>query len=456
MAEFAYLIAVMAFVFGMRWLRHPDTAKKGNVLSALGMVIAVLTAIFQPLEGNQGNITWILVGLGLGTLIGLPLAKRVQMTSMPQLVAIFNGLGGASAMVLGFIEFQALLENGIQAPGRAGIILAALIIGAVSFSGSIIAFAKLEGLLKKDIAFPGYNIFNFGLLAAIVGLSIYSAAFGGGSTSYLVIITLLSLIYGISFVGPIGGADMPVVIALLNSLTGISAATSGLVYNNKAMLIGGVLVGASGAILTVLMCQAMNRSLWNVFFGKFVGTGGGEAVDGIMKEAGLSDVAIQLQYADSVMFVPGYGMAVAQAQKICKDVDDALTKNGVEVKYGIHPVAGRMPGHMNVLLAEADVPYDKLLDLDAANDFLKGSNVTVIIGANDVVNPAALTDKASPLFGMPILDVLQSDSVIVMKRGRGTGYSGVQNGLFFHDKTKLLFGDAKDSLKKLLDELGNS
>ncbi len=448
---FAYLVAVILFAFGIRMLRSPSTAKKGNLLSAVGMAIALITALIQPMDGSAGNYIWIAGAMLAGAAIGWPIAQRVQMTAMPQLVAMFNGLGGASAMVLAIVEYMKKGGSNM-ATGELLILFAALAIGAISFTGSIIAWAKLQGVMWKNFSFRGHDVVNFLMLGALIVLGVLCFVMPDNRNIFFAIMAGLAMLYGLSFVVPIGGADMPVVISLLNSLTGLSAAAAGLVYQNKAMIIGGLLVGASGTILTILMCKAMNRSLWNV-----VGAGanfGAKAIEageaGTFKEVTSDDLAVMLQYSENVMVIPGYGMAVAQAQKVAKELDDVLSKEGVNFKYGIHPVAGRMPGHMNVLLAEADVPYDKLLDLDDANDALNDTDVVMVIGANDVVNPAADDDPNSPIYGMPILDTLKAKSVIVLKRGRGTGYSGIQNQLFFHDKTRMYFGDAKESLGKLV------
>lgn len=453
LVNISYLIGAVAFVWGLRLLSSPDTAKKGNRLAGIGMVIAIIATFVRPLENSQGNFIWIIAGLIVGGAIGFIAAKRVQMTAMPQMVSIFNGLGGACAVVLAVAE---MLLQPEMAPGSAAIAVTTLLIGGVAFTGSLLAYAKLQGLIwDNTLTLPKHNIINLILLIASIAFAIY-LVIAGWSTGSLIAFTVLTLLYGFSFVIPIGGADMPVVISLLNSFTGLSAAAAGLIYENNIMLVGGILVGASGTILTVLMCEAMNRSLLNVIIGGF---GGGAAAakgasgDQIAKEISLNDLAIQLYYSQSVMFVPGYGLAVAQAQKICKEVDDILESNGVEVKYAIHPVAGRMPGHMNVLLAEADVPYPKLLDLDDSNNALPNTDVVVIVGANDVVNPAAEDDPGSPVYGMPVLQVWNAKHVIVLKRSMRPGYAGIQNQLFFHEKTKMLFGDAKASLSALASEL---
>jgi len=377
------------------------------------------------------------------------------------MVSIFNGLGGACAVVLAYAELFPFYggQTELDTAGL-GIVMLALLIGGVSFTGSMLAFAKLQGLIwDNTLLLPRHDIVNLLLLVLTVGLGIYLTAVGSSASLALgSTFMVLALIYGFSFVIPIGGADMPVVISLLNSLTGLSAAVTGLIYGSQFMLVGGILVGAAGTILTVLMCDAMNRSLTNVLIGGFGGgAAGGKGADGdqVAKEVTVNDAAIQLFYSNSAIIVPGYGLAVAQAQKVCKEVDELLEANGVDVKYAIHPVAGRMPGHMNVLLAEADVPYPKLLDLDEANDALKSTDMVVIVGANDVVNPAAEDDPSSPIHGMPVLKVWDAQNIIVLKRSMRPGYAGIQNPLFFHEKTRMLFGDAKDSLGNLASEIKN-
>lgn len=453
----AYLLGAVGFVWGLRLLSSPDTARRGNIYAGVGMGLAIIAALVAPLEGANNNYGWIIGGIAVGAIAGGISARRIQMTAMPQMVSIFNGLGGACAVVLAMVE---LVNMSNPTPGGIGIALLTLLIGGVAFTGSLLAFAKLQGLVwDSTITLPKHNIINMVLLVGtlVVGVMLYLQ---GAEMSLGLLLTFLglTLVYGFSFVAPIGGADMPVVISLLNSFTGLSAAAAGLIYGNQLMLVGGILVGASGTILTVLMCEAMNRSLLNVLIGGF-GGGGGSAAKGtgdqVAKEVTINDAAIQLYYSQSVMIVPGYGLAVAQAQKVCKEVDDLLEANGVDVKYAIHPVAGRMPGHMNVLLAEADVPYPKLLDLDDANDALPNTDIVVVVGANDVVNPSALDDPGSPIYGMPVLNVWEAKHVIVLKRSMSPGYAGIQNPLFFHDKNKMLFGDAKDSLSKVVSELKN-
>ncbi len=455
----AYLVGATSFVWGLRQLSSPDTARKGNLLAAFGMGIAIIATMVLPMVGAPNNYAWIIGGMLIGSIIGFFAAKKVQMTAMPQMVSIFNGLGGACAVVLAMTELVHYY-NGTSAmgSGQLFIVLTTMLIGAIAFTGSMLAFAKLQGLVwDNQVTLPKHNIINMILLAATLALTIY-VFFGGRAAGLSLAIGLmaLSLIYGFSFVAPIGGADMPVVISLLNSFTGLSAAAAGLIYNNNIMLVGGILVGASGTILTVLMCEAMNRSLLNVLIGGFGGGGAaakGVSGDQVAKTVTINDAAIQLFYSQSVMVVPGYGLAVAQAQKVVKELDDLLSANGVDVTYAIHPVAGRMPGHMNVLLAEADVPYPKLLDLEDANAALPNTDMVVIIGANDVVNPAALDDPGSPIYGMPVLNVWEAKHVIVMKRSMSPGYAGIQNPLFFHEKNRMLFGDAKDSLQKLVSEI---
>ncbi|MEL6668562.1 MAG: NAD(P)(+) transhydrogenase (Re/Si-specific) subunit beta [Bacteroidota bacterium] len=455
----AYLAGALAFVVGIRRLSSPDTARKGNLLAAIGMGIAIVATLVYPFGPIPNNYAWIIGGMAVGSGVGWLAANKVQMTAMPQMVSIFNGLGGACAVLLALIEFRQLDVAGTSAGLGALLVLGlTLLIGAVAFTGSILAYLKLDGKVwDSQVTLPKHSILNIILLILSVGGLVYLCTLDPPSFGLVLGYMALCLVYGFSFVAPIGGADMPVVISLLNSFTGLSAATAGLIYNNQIMLVGGILVGASGTILTVLMCQAMNRSLFNVIIGGFGGGASAKASDGdqVAKTVSTSDAAIQLFYAQSVMFVPGYGLAVAQAQKVCKEVDDLLQANGVDVKYAIHPVAGRMPGHMNVLLAEADVPYPQLLDLDEANSALPNTDAVVIVGANDVVNPAALDDPGSPVYGMPVLNVWDAKNIIVLKRSMRPGYAGIQNQLFFHPKTSMLFGDAKDSLQELAGEIKN-
>lgn len=456
--DVALLLAAIAFIVGLRRLSSPDTARNGNLMAALGMGIAVIAMLIYPLGDIPNNYAWIAGGLVVGSVIGQRAAIKVKLTAMPQLVSVFNGFGGACAVLLGLVEFYKG-NVGLSSPGVGEllIIVFTALVGSVSFTGSMLAFAKLDGRVDdRKITFRGHQNVNILLLVASLAYGIYIAiAFDGMAMPILIGYIVLALIYGFSFVAPIGGADMPVVISLLNSFTGLTAAAAGLIYDNQIMLLGGVLVGASGTILTVLMCEAMNRSLLNVIIGGFGSSGAAASgdTDGVVKEVSIADAAIQLFYSGSVMFVPGYGLAVAQAQKDMKELDDLLEANGVSVRYAIHPVAGRMPGHMNVLLAEADVPYPKLLDLEEANPLMAQTDVIVVVGANDVVNPAALDDPGSPIYGMPVLEVWKAKTVIVMKRSMSTGYAGIQNPLFFHERNKMLFGDAKNSIQALVKEV---
>ncbi|NBX10985.1 MAG: NAD(P)(+) transhydrogenase (Re/Si-specific) subunit beta [Chitinophagaceae bacterium] len=458
-----YLISSVTFIVGLKMLSHPATARNGNFVAAFGMTIAIFGTIFHYQEEGRhlGNYPWIFGGILIGAVVGTLAAKRVKMTAMPEMVSLFNGMGGACAALISLVEFDHLshTDGASVEPGFLLIIVLGLIIGSVSFAGSIIAWGKLNGSIK-DYSFKGQHIFNLLLLGVIIGLAVY--LIGWMPTQSIVVfyvIFFLSLLYGIFFVFPIGGADMPVVISLLNSFTGVAAACGGFLYENKVMLTGGILVGAAGTLLTILMCKAMNRSLTNVLIGSFgasaVGGGPSTSVQGTHKEISLSDTAVLMSYANKVFIVPGYGLAVAQAQHACHELEKLLESKGVEVKYAIHPVAGRMPGHMNVLLAEADVPYDKLLEMEQANEEFSTTDVVLILGANDVVNPAAKTDPSSPIYGMPILDVELAKHVIVNKRSMKPGYAGIENELFFRPKTSMLFGDAKKVLQDLVAEIKN-
>jgi len=450
--DLIYLLGSVTFIFGLKMLSHPDTARSGNLVAAAGMTLAIFATIF--LDKTTGNYLWIFGGIAIGTVVGWIAAKKVKMTAMPQMVSLFNGMGGACAAVISFVEYT---KHDFSHGGwvNIAIIMAALIIGSVSFAGSMIAFGKLNGNIG-DLVFPGQKIINLLILAGAVVIAVYLSSQHSGDNTLLLIITLIALIYGVMFVMPIGCADMPVVISLLNSFTGVAAAFGGFVYNNQVMLTGGILVGSAGTILTILMCKAMNRSLFNVIAGAFGTAGGakgGDKEQGTVKEISVSDAGVLLSYSKKVFIVPGYGLAVAQAQHTCHELEKLLEEKGVEVRYAIHPVAGRMPGHMNVLLAEADVPYDKLLEMDDANGDMDNTDVSIIIGANDVVNPAAKNDPQSPIWGMPILEVDRCHNVIIMKRSMAAGYAGIDNELFFYPKTRMLFGDAKASLQKLVTEV---
>ena len=491
-----YLIASVTFIIGLKMLSNPASARKGNLLAAAGMTIAILGTIFLYQDNGHRlfNYGWIFGGLIIGSVVGTLTAKKVKMTAMPEMVSLFNGMGGACAALISIVEFNHLIEaTAVQdytrtstefifyefPTGKLLIILLGLIIGSVSFAGSMVAWGKLNGKVK-DISFKGQNIFNLAILFIIIvgaivlminienGLQLTGSRFSNGiEPRYFLVqpwvqltfysIFILSILYGVFFVFPIGGADMPVVISLLNSFTGVAAACGGFLYDNKVMLTGGILVGAAGTLLTILMCKAMNRSLGNVLIGSFGGNktaaAAGNTAQGHYKEISMADAAMVMSYANKVMIVPGYGLAVAQAQHICHELEKILNDKGVQVLYAIHPVAGRMPGHMNVLLAEADVSYEKLLEMETANDEFKTADVVLILGANDVVNPAAKTDTASPIYGMPILEVELAKNVIVNKRSMKPGYAGIENGLFFQPKTSMLFGDAKKVLQDLCAEI---
>jgi H+-translocating NAD(P) transhydrogenase subunit beta len=468
-----YLISSITFILGLKMLSNPATARRGNLIAAFGMTLAIFGTIFlykDETGSRLHNYAWIFVAIIIGTVVGTLMAKKVKMTAMPEMVSLFNGMGGACAALISAAEFYHIykLHEGSPATPFADLapvgyyitIAAGAIIGTVSYTGSIIAWGKLNGRVK-DFSFKGQHIFNIALLITIIILTViaYRSTMGGILVPFF-LIGFFALIYGILFVLPIGGADMPVVISLLNSFTGVAAACGGFLYDNKVMLTGGILVGAAGTLLTMLMCKAMNRSLTNVLIGSFGGssgaTGGAAAgPQGSYKEILLSDAAVLMSYASKVYIVPGYGLAVAQAQHACHDLEKLLTEKGVNVQYAIHPVAGRMPGHMNVLLAEADVSYDLLKEMEEANEEFPSTNVVLVLGANDVVNPAAKTDPSSPIYGMPILDVELADHVIVNKRSMKPGYAGIENDLFFRKKTSMLFGDSKKVLQNLIAEIKN-
>jgi NAD(P) transhydrogenase subunit beta len=456
--EFIYLIASVTYILGLKMLGHPETARKGNLIAAFGMTLAIFGTIFLY-QGKVQPLIYSLIGAAIviGPIIGWGVAKKVGMTKMPELVSLFNGMGGASAAIIGLIEFNHYVGDQLSI----ATIIAGLIIGSISFSGSMIAWAKLNGTLNKPIRLPSYNILNNIILIAILVFGAYITMSGSDSQLYLYLIFFAALAYGILFVMPIGGADMPVVISLLNSFTGLAAAFAGFLYGNMVMLTGGILVGSAGTILTFAMCDAMNRPLISVIFGAFgEGTAGSDASQkspqgGHIKNTTPSDAAILLNYANKVIIVPGYGLAVAQAQHVIHELELLLEKKGVGVKYAIHPVAGRMPGHMNVLLAETNVDYDKLVEMEDINSEFQNTDAVLVVGANDVVNPAAHNDPSSPIYGMPILDVEKAKSIIINKRSMNPGYAGIENELFFNQKTSMLFGDAKDVLTKLVHELKN-
>lgn len=458
MSPFLYdligLLAGVCFILSLKGLSHPGTARRGNLLGALGAGIATFLVFFRS-ENEGRNILWIISAIALGVVIGVPAARKVQMTAMPQLVALFNGVGGGAAALVAIVEYMKLGENASLAVVIATVFT--VIVGCVSFSGSIITFLKLQELMTTaPVVFPGGRFVIAATLAGVLGVSGWVVAALG--TTPLLVLALLSLIFGVLFVLPVGGADVPIVISLLNAFTGLTVAASGYVLQATLLIIAGTLVGASGTILTRLMAEAMGRSLFGTLFGAFTAkpqTGSAAAENRPVKSGTPDDVAILLNYARRVVIVPGFGLAVAQAQHTVRELADLLSAKGIDVAYGIHPVAGRMPGHMNVLLAEANVPYEQLSEMDEVNPTFPQTDVALIIGANDVVNPAAKTTPGCPIYGMPILDVAQAGNVIFLKRSMRPGFAGIENELLFDAKTTLLFGDAKASLTKVVSTLKN-
>lgn len=454
--DLIYLLAAALFVVGIWRLGSPKTARLGNNLSMAGMVLAIIATFFH--EDVNGNYIWILLAMIVGGLPGWYLANRVQMTAMPQMIAIFNGLGGAASAFVGVAEALDKVDLG---RGTLTTIVLGTIVGSITLTGSLVAYAKLQGLIKGTPKLPiDRNMLAIGLIAALVILIIATIAAGsGGAGDTLLIITfIVALVAGYLLVVPIGGADMPVVIAILNAFSGIAGILTGFALHLQPLIVAGTLVGASGLFLSLLMARAMNRSLMNVIFGSFgaAAVKGGVASTGEAKpivETSPEDAAVSLGYASRVIVVPGYGLAVAQAQHAVQELAAVLQERGVDVRYAIHPVAGRMPGHMNVLLAEANVPYDDLYEMDAINNDFAKTDVALVIGANDVTNPAARDDPSSPIYGMPILKVDEADRVIVLKRGMSPGFAGVENELFHLPHTAMLFGDAKDSLQRLIGEV---
>ena len=453
--ELIYLIASVTYILGLKMLGNPETARRGNLIAATGMTLAIFGTIFLY-KGEVASHIYMLIGTAIliGTVIGWLVAKKVAMTKMPELVSLFNGMGGASAALIGLIEFHHYVGNTLSTVT----ILAGIIIGSISFSGSMIAWGKLNGTIKKPFRLPKYNMLNNIIFLVLIAFAAFITWSNTSSLLYLYILFFGALAYGILFVLPIGGADMPVVISLLNSFTGLAAALGGFLYGNMVMLTGGILVGSAGTILTFAMCDAMNRSLANVIFGGFGDSdvqaeGSSQGVKGSIKKTTVSDVAILMNYSQRVIIVPGYGLAVAQAQHAIHELEQLLDKKGIEVKYAIHPVAGRMPGHMNVLLAETNVDYDKLVEMENINPEFQNTDVVFVVGANDVVNPAAHNDPSSPIYGMPILDVENAKQIIVNKRSMKPGYAGIENELFYNQKTSMLFGDAKTTIQALLTEL---
>ncbi|TYP94020.1 NAD(P) transhydrogenase subunit beta [Fodinibius salinus] len=453
--QLCYLIATGVFIFGIKRLGSPATARSGNQLAALGMLIGLVVTLFDQ---QIMSFEYIIGGIVVGSAIGVFAAKKVEMTAMPEMVAIFNGFGGGASALVAWGEFVRISDPTLLGTQDLITIGLSILIGSITFTGSFIAFGKLKGFISGNpITFPGHNIFNALLTVGtlvLVGLLTVNPA------NQLVFWLLfgIALLLGILTVIPIGGADMPVVISLLNSYSGIAAAMAGFVINNNLLIISGALVGAAGLILTNIMCKAMNRTLTNVLFGAFGGSDSSDSgpasdTDKTVRETTPDDVALQCTYANKVIIVPGYGLAVAQAQHVLKEVADKLEEEGVEVKYGIHPVAGRMPGHMNVLLAEADVPYDQLYDREQINPEFSSTDVVLIIGANDVVNPVAKTEPGSPIYGMPVMNVDDADRTIIFKRSLNPGFAGIDNPLFYAESNQMFFGDAKDSLQALSQSL---
>ena len=452
--NFTYLVAAVLLIVGIRRLSSPPTARSGNWIAAIGMGIAIFFTFLDP---DITSYWLIVVGIAIGTVIGVVSARLVKMTAMPQMVALFNGVGGGAAALIAAAEFHRIAPDPGHLSGDSiGAMLFSALIGSISFSGSLIAFGKLQEVLPgRPITYGGQQVVNGVLFAALLGLGI-----AAGSTEqgiWMVLLLLGALLFGVMLVLPIGGADMPVVISLLNAFTGLAAASAGFVLENTALIIGGTLVGASGTLLTILMGRAMNRSIANVLFGAFgAAPAGGAAAaaastDGkSYREVTADDAAVMLAYAQRVVVVPGYGLAVAQAQHAVRELADLLEARGVDVKYAIHPVAGRMPGHMNVLLAEAQVPYPQLYDMDDINPEFPRTDVALVIGANDVTNPAARDNPESPLYGMPILNVDQAANVVILKRSMNPGFAGIDNDLFYEANSAMLFGDAKSSVEKLV------
>ncbi len=449
--QLSYIAATALFVLGLRGMSSPRSARRGILWAGVGMLLATAATFLTP---DMGNHLLMVIAIAVGGTIALLAGRRVKMTDMPQMVAVYNGMGGGAAAGIAAAEFLRLH----QMPASFAVLgIVGALVGAVAFSGSMIAFSKLQGFVRKSFLFPGQHLFNGAVLVATVAFGAVTVLqhldlLAGPEHLMLTVFFVLALAYGILMTLPIGGADMPVVISLFNALTGLAVALEGYVLGNPALIIAGTVVGAAGTLLTQLMAKAMNRSLANVLFAGFGAHGGDElaAIEGSMRELSPSDAAATLAYAQKVIIVPGYGMAVAQAQHKIWELARVLQDKGIAVKFAIHPVAGRMPGHMNVLLAEAGVPYDLIHDLDEINAEFPQTDVALVIGANDVVNPAARDDKGSPIFGMPILDVDRAGTALIIKRGRGTGFAGIENRLFYGDATRMVFGDAQDVANRLV------
>jgi len=447
-ANFSYIVAAALFILGLKMLGSPASARKGNLYSSLGMLIAVIAGLTAH---EIVSYEMIIVGVLVGSIIGALAARLVEMTSMPEMVALFNGSGGGASLLVGWAT---LYNDGVSTFTAVTVILA-ILIGGVTLTGSLLAYGKLsERIGSGAIVFSGQRIVNSLLLIGLIGSSVMLVMDPSPDSTWFYAVLLLSLLLGVMAVIPIGGADMPVVISLLNSYSGIAACAAGFAINNNILIVAGSLVGASGIILTNIMCKAMNRSLANVLFSGFGAVKQGKAIEGEVKPISVQDAYYILEAAGNVCFVPGYGMAVAQAQHVVKELGQILEANGAEVSYAIHPVAGRMPGHMNVLLAEADVPYEQLVEMDEINPRIENVDVAIVIGANDVVNPSAREDEDSPIYGMPIINVDKARTVFVLKRSMASGFSGVDNPLFFGENTRMLFGDAKESISGIISEFG--
>src|SRR6266446_75782 len=449
--EFSYLLASILFILGLKGLSHPETAKRGMHLAEFGMLMAIIGTLMHH---EIITFTWIIIGLVIGSLVGLPMGLWVPMTAMPQRTALSHAFGALAAALVGVSEYYRHYSSGGQLDkSTMGALGFEVMLGALTTTGSLLAFAKLQGLVRgTPLTYKGQNVFNMALLVTTIGIFVY-LIFVPGSLPLFFVMVGLAFIFGLLLVMPIGSADMPVVMSLLNSYAGLASAATGFVLKNNVLIIAGTLDGFSGFILSILMCRAMNRSITNVLFGAFGSAATaavGEGVHGEMREVSIDDIAVQLAYANKVVFVPGYGLATAQAQHAVRELAGVLESRGVTVKYGIHPVAGRMPGHMNVLLAEANVPYSQLYELEQINPEFSTTDVAVVIGANDVVNPDARDNPSSPIAGMPILEVDRAKSVVVLKRGQGKGFSGLENPLFFKPVTGMLYGDAKETLTRLI------
>lgn len=453
-ASVSYFVAATLFLLGLQRMASPVTARSGIRWAGMGMVIATVATFLLP---GLHNLALIVLALGIGTVLAWVSGKKVAITDMPQMVALYNGMGGGSAAAIGAVELLRFSGEG-RAPSSIALVLGVIgaAIGSVSLSGSVIAWAKLDGRLDKRVTFPGQQLFNLAVFLAVVvlaGIVVTSLGTGTLGAPAIIAFFVLALALGVLMTLPIGGADMPVVISLYNALTGLAVAFEGYVLGNEALIIAGTMVGAAGTLLTQLMAKAMNRPIRNVLFSNFGGGGQAQEISGAQKPIEAGDVAAMMAYAERVVIVPGYGMAVAQAQHKIWELTQKLIERGVKVKFAIHPVAGRMPGHMNVLLAEAGVPYDLIADMDDINPEFPNTDVSLVIGANDVVNPVAKTDPASPIYGMPILDVNQSRNTIVIKRGKGTGFAGIENALFYADNTRMLYGDGAEMASALVSEL---